>query len=442
MQNSALLRDSLATLPEPKRLQLITEMSDDDAAALLYDWGMWARPNQLFPAGDWTTWLLLAGRGFGKTRTGAEGVRELIKRGYVRIGFIAPTAADIRDVMVEGESGILATSPPWDRPLYEPSKRRLTWPSGAQAAMYSADEPERLRGPQHDALWADELAAWRRPEAWDMAMFGLRLGSRPVALVTTTPKPVRLVRELLSSPSTFITRGSTYDNAANLAPSFVAQIVKKYEGTRLGRQELHAEVLDDNPGALWKREQIDALRVPGYPTLERVVIAIDPAVTSGEDSDETGIIVAGRARIDGETHAFVLDDVSGRYSPNAWAQLVANTFREQQADRVIAEVNNGGDLVEANLRTVDRNLPFTKVHASRGKRVRAEPVAGLYEQGRVHHVGSLDLLEDQMCMWDPNLGEKSPDRMDALVWALTELMLGHPAVADPDFSLDGFSGYA
>ncbi|AWN24672.1 ATP-binding protein [Deinococcus irradiatisoli] len=402
------------------------EMSDEDAAAILYDWQIWARPSQLLPAGDWTTWLLLAGRGFGKTRTGAEGIRELLARGYGRLGLIAPTAADTRDVMVEGESGILATSPPWARPIYEASKRRLTWPNGAQAALYSADEPERLRGPQHDAIWADELAAWRRPEAWDMAMFGLRLGERPLALVTTTPKPVRLVRELLSDPTTFVTRGSTYDNSANLAPSFVAQIVKKYEGTRLGRQELHAELLDDNPGALWKRTQLDALRVDGYPTLERIVIAIDPAVTSSEESDETGIVVAGRAQVNGEAHAFVLDDVSGRYSPNEWAQLVANTFRLQKADRVIAEVNNGGDLVEANLRTVDRNLPFTKVHASRGKRVRAEPIASLYEQGRVHHVGSLDLLEDQLCTWDPTLGEKSPDRLDALVWALTELMLSEP----------------
>ena len=240
-------------------------------------------------------WLLLAGRGFGKTRTGAELVRARVAaRSARRIALVAPTAADARDVMVEGESGILAISPPWDRPRYEPSKRRLTWPNGAVATLYSADEPERLRGPQHDAAWCDELASWRYPEAWDMLMFGLRLGTDPRVVVTTTPRPTKLIRELLADPTVVVTRGTTYENRANLAPDFLEQIVRKYEGTRLGRQELEAEILDDVPGALWSRGVIEAARADSAPHFVRVVVAIDPAATSGEGADETGIIVAGK----------------------------------------------------------------------------------------------------------------------------------------------------
>jgi phage terminase large subunit-like protein len=369
-------------------------------------------------------WLLLAGRGFGKTRTGAEYIRARVKaRSALRIALVAPTAADARNVMVEGESGILAISAPADRPLYEPSKRRLTWPCGAVATLYSADEPERLRGPQHDAAWCDELAAWRYPEAWDMLMLGLRLGQDPRVVVTTTPRPTRLVKSLVADPSAVVTRGSTYENRGNLAPGFIEEIIRKYEGTRLGRQELEAEILDDMPGALWSRGLIEAGRARQAPELTRVVVAIDPAASSGGASDETGIVVAGK---DERGHAWVLADTSGRYSPGDWAKTAIAAFRAHRADRVVAEVNNGGEMVEAMLRMIDANVPFTAVHASRGKQVRAEPVAALYEQGRVHHVGALPQLEDQMCGFaareaDRRLAGGSPDRVDALVWALTDL---------------------
>lgn len=408
-----------------RRLARRAARTDEEAARLAeqlrHDWRRWARPNQLPPRGDWTTWMLLAGRGFGKTRTGAEFVRAEVEAGRAgRVALVAPTAADARDVMVEGESGILAICPPRNRPKYEPSKRRVTWDNGAIATLYSADEPERLRGPQHDLAWPDELAAWRYPETWDMLMFGLRLGARPRAVVTTTPRPTRLIRELIASPTTVVTRGSTYDNRANLAPAFLDTIIRKYEGTRLGRQELYAEVLDDVPGALWTRAMIDAANQPhATPDLVRVVVAIDPAVTSGEDSDETGIIVAG---LDATGLAHVLADRTCRMSPDGWARRAVTAFDEFKADRIVAEVNNGGDLVEATIRTVRRNIPYLKVHASRGKRIRAEPIAALYEQGRVRHAPGLTALEDQMLTFLPEGNEGSPDRVDALVWALTELI--------------------
>jgi phage terminase large subunit-like protein len=407
--------------------KLLERLTDREAEEALYDWRLWARPNQLAPDGDWTTWLLLAGRGFGKTRTGAEFVRAEVEAGRAsRVALVAPTAADARDVMVEGESGILAISPPWNRPVYEPSKRRVTWPNGALATLYSADEPERLRGPQHDLAWPDELAAWRYPETWDMLMFGLRLGARPRVVVTTTPKPTRLIRELIASPSTVVTRGSTFDNRANLAPAFLDSIVRKYEGTRLGRQELYAEVLDDVPGALWARAMLeDAQHTGPVPDLVRVVVAIDPAVTSGEDSDETGIIVAG---VGTDGLVYVLADRTCRMSPDGWATRAIVALDEYKADRIVAEVNNGGDLVEATIRTVRRTVPYTKVNASRGKRVRAEPIAALYEQKRVRHLPGLHALEDQMVTFAPEGSDRSPDRVDALVWALTDL---NPTTAPP-----------
>jgi phage terminase large subunit-like protein len=397
------------------------------ADALETGWVSIARPNQLPPSGDWRVWLLLAGRGFGKTRTGAEWVIERAGSGQAkRLALVAPTAADARDVMVEGESGILAISPPWFMPLYEPSRRRLTWPNGAIATTYSADEPDRLRGPQHDAAWCDEVGAWRFPEAWDMLMFGLRLGTDPRVVVTTTPRPTKLIRELLgrAGKDVVVTRGSTYENRANLAAAFFDQIVRKYEGTRLGRQELDADVLDDVPGALWSREGIEAVRHQRALDLERIVVAIDPAATSGEDADETGIIVAGK---DAQGHGYVLADASGRYAPADWAKTAIALYRAHSADRIVAEVNSGGEMVEATLRMVDPNVPFTSVRASRGKVVRAEPVAALYEQGRVHHVGTFAKLEDQMCSFttdfDRSRAGYSPDRVDALVWALTDLLV-------------------
>jgi phage terminase large subunit-like protein len=407
------------------RHRLIRKLSLKEADRFDYDWTRWARDEQKAPPGDWRVWLLLAGRGFGKTRTGAELVRRRVGMRTARhIALVAPTAADARDVMVEGESGLLAIAPPWNRPEYEPSKRRLTWENGAIATTYSADEPERLRGPQHDFAWCDELAAWRYPEAWDMLMFGLRLGDDPRAVVTTTPRPTKLIKALVADPKVVVTHGSTWDNKDNLAPAFLQQIVRRYEGTRLGRQELEAEILDDVPGALWTHGLIDATRVNTVPSLTRVVVAIDPAVSSDEHADETGIVVAGK---DAAGHGYVLADLSGRYAPTEWARTAIAAYHAHNADRIVAEINNGGEMVEATLRMVDAAVPFAAVHASHGKVARAEPAAALYEQGRVHHLGALPRLEDQMCCfahdYDRQAAGYSPDRVDALVWALTELLV-------------------
>jgi phage terminase large subunit-like protein len=422
----------LASLPEALRHELVAALTGAQAAALLHDWHFWARPNQLPPGGDWRVWLLLAGRGFGKTRTGAELVRARVAAGTARrVALVGATAADIRDVMVEGESGLLAIAPPWDRPRYEPSKRRLSWANGAVATTFSADEPDRLRGPQHDFAWCDELAAWRYPEAWDMLMFGLRLGADPRVVVTTTPRPVPLIRSLVADRGTVVTRGTTAENRANLAPAFLSQIVRKYEGTRLGRQELDAEILEDVPGALWRRGLIESGRVREAPPLVRIVVAIDPAASSGAEADETGIIVAGRtaASASGNEPAqgYVIDDRSGRLAPIDWAREAVAAYRRHKADRIVAEINNGGEMVEATLRMIDPTVAFAAVHASRGKAVRAEPVAALYEQGRMHHVGCFPALEDQMCGFTADLDRAaaghSPDRVDALVWACSALLV-------------------
>lgn len=404
------------------------------ANSLQTSWLAMARPNQLPPPGNWRVWLLLAGRGFGKTRSGAEWVCEQVAAGRAkRVALVAPTAADARDVMVEGESGILAISPEWNLPAYEASKRRLKWPNGAIATTYSADEPERLRGPQHDAAWCDELAAWRYPEAWDQLMFGLRLGKNPQVVVTTTPKPVRLIRELLKRADVAVTRGSTRENAENLAPAFLDEIVGRYAGTRLGRQELDAELLDDVPGALWAREAIDRAHLSHAPALVRVVVAIDPAGSAHEGSDETGIIVAGMAGKEG----YVLADLSGRYQPHDWARRAVEAFHSYKADRIIAETNFGGAMVESTLRAIDSSIPFKAVTASRGKVLRAEPIAAMYEQGRIHHIGSLPSLEDQMCGFsndfDRAVAGYSPDRVDALVFALSELLASASAQGWIDF---------
>lgn len=350
-------------------------------------------------------------------------MRDRVQQGlWGRVALVARTAADVRDVMVEGESGILAISPPWFMPRYEPSKRRLTWPNGAIATTYSGDKPDQLRGPQHDGAWLDELAAWRYPEAFDQVMFGLRLGDNPQWIGTTTPRATKLIRDLLKDKSVVITKGTTYENRANLAPPTMQQFERKYAGTRLGRQELDGVVLDDVPGALWTLGLIDTLRVYEHPDLVRVVVAIDPSVSSGEDSAEAGIIVAAKG---GDGHGYVLDDVSMRDTPAKWGLEAIAAYNKFEADRIVAEDNNGGDMIEQVLRSVvktgERMPPYSKVHASRGKLTRAEPVSALYEQGLIHHVGSFAELEDQMTTWIP--GEKSPDRMDALVWAFTELMV-------------------
>jgi len=342
---------------------------------------------------------------------------------YNRIALIGETAADVRDVMIEGRSGILTISRPDFRPIYTPSKRRLTWPNGVIATTYSADDPEQLRGPEHDFAWGDEIGKWRYQAAWENMSLGLRLGKSPRAIATTTPRITPLMRDIIRDPSTLITRGTTYDNAENLSPEFLTRIIKKYEGTRLGRQELLAEMLEDIEGALWTHALIDRHRVRSIPeNLARVVVAIDPAATSGEESDETGIIVAGS--IPGErSHGYVIADRSMRGSPIEWATAAIEAYREFNADRIVAETNNGGEMIETVLRSIDPNIPYTSVRASRGKRTRAEPISALYEQGLIHHVGVFAALEDQMTTWTPDQNQ-SPDRMDALVWAMTELLLG------------------
>lgn len=436
---------------------------------------MWARPEQLQPGTPgaiplpvvdgqlqtWRTWLVMAGRGFGKTRTGAEWVRDETEAGRRRRwAFVAATPADYRDTMVEGESGILAVSRRDFMPKWEPSKRRLTWPNGAIALCFSAEKPRALRGPQHDGAWCDELAAWTYPQdTWDNLQFGLRLGGAiagiaPQACVTTTPRPIPLVKQLLADVGkhrgVVLSRGSTYVNQDNLDPAFLAYVLGRYEGTRLGQQELHAQLLEDNPGALWHRDQIEAARIgPGaLPDLSRVAIAIDPAGGSNPRNNETGIIAGGIASCwckgKAEVHAFIVEDLSGRWTPGDWGQRVVAAYHRLKADRIVAEVNQGGALVEANIRAMEggKNLPYRALSASKGKFTRAEPVAALYEQGKVHHVGLLGPLEDQLCQWDPKgaaddmdtdpasavkerarQGSTSPDRLDALVWLLTDLML-------------------
>lgn len=398
-------------------MSLLSRLSNEEAAQLRYMWEFWARPEQVAPPDPWSIWLIKAGRGWGKTRVGAEWVRSM-KDSVGRIALIGPTAADVRDVMVDGDSGIIPISPPWDKPEYQPSKRRVVWQNGSVAYMYSADEPERLRGPQHGAAWCDEAGSWRYPDTWDMMMFGLRLGKNPKVTVTTTPRPTPLLKQIQQAPGVVITRGTTYENRANLAASFFQSIITKYEGTRLGRQELEGHDLDDSPGAMWNRDNIDKFRIRKALDMVRIVVAVDPAVSSGDDSDETGIVVVGK---DEFGHGYVLEDCTMKGTPDEWGRAVIQAMQRHQADRIVAESNQGGDMVRYVLETIDKNVPLKMVRASRGKVSRAEPISALYEQGKVHHVGVFHKLEDQMCTWEP--GMPSPDRMDALVWGMTELMI-------------------
>jgi phage terminase large subunit-like protein len=435
----ALRNSDLKSIP----LDALEDLTDEEADLLLHTWELWARPNQLEPEGDWTTWLILAGRGFGKTRTGSETINKWVKSGkYGRIALVAEDSADARDVMVEGESGILACSTADTMPKYEPSKRRLTWPNGAVATLFSAEDYDSLRGPQFDAAWCDELCKWRyAQEAWDNLQFGLRLGDHPKQIVTTTPRPMKLLKDIILRSDTHVTRGNTRENLINLAPPFVTAVIAKYEGTRIGRQELEAEILDDVPGALWSRSLIEEMRLKPVNSIEpirlpdfrRIVVAVDPAVSSGENSNETGIVVAA---IDEFGRGYVLDDCSLMGSPDEWGKAVVMAYDKWGADMVVYETNQGGAMVSsvitscalalkvAGMRTSDF-VPMTGVHASRGKFTRAEPVSALYEQKRVRHVGFFATLEDQMCEYTPQVSMGySPDRMDALVWALTYLMVG------------------
>lgn len=413
---------------QPPEIQtaILTDLSDAELAELEYDWRFWARPEQIAPDSDWLTWVINAGRGFGKTRAGSEWVREQVETGRQRIALIGETYKDLVEVMCFGDSGIASVFPEHQRPRIVANPNvQITFHTGAIALGYNATQPAQLRGPQFDAAWCDELAKWRYArETWDMLQFGLRLGEKPQALVTTTPRPIPILREIIADPTTVTTRGSTFDNAGNLAGSFLRKIRERYEGTRLGRQELNAEILDDLPGALWTRDMIEAARIKEAPDLRRIVVAVDPSGTGGseDDGDSIGIVVAGIG-IDGR--GYVLADRTCKLSPDGWGRQAVKAYHEFGADRIVAERNYGGAMVEHVIRTVDKKVSYKEVVASRGKVARAEPVAALYEQRRISHVGGFAELEDQMCLIGPEgyIGEGSPDRADALVWALTELML-------------------
>lgn len=417
--------ETLASLPADQRADFVAKLTSHEREALLHNWrGFLARPEQIMPDGDWAIWLVLAGRGFGKTRTGAEAVREEVEANRSgQIGLIAETAADARDVMV---AEIMRVFPKAERPTYTASRRRVDFQNGAYAITYNATEPDQLRGPQHDFLWHDELAKWRYArDTWDQAQFGLRLGQNPRQIVTTTPRPIELVKAIVAGQEgrVHVTRGRTMDNRSNLAAGFIDRIQQRYAGTRLGRQELDAEILGDLPGALWSLSTLDAYRLRTKPDLHRIVVAVDPAVTATEESDYHGIIVAGVA---GDQRGVVIEDASLRGGPLDWAKRAVSLYRTHGADGIVVEVNQGGDMVAHTLRTVDPNVNIIEVRASRGKHVRAEPIAALYEQGRVAHVGAFPELEGQMTQMTSEgyQGDGSPDRVDALVWALTDLFPG------------------
>lgn len=436
------VRESSAT-----RSDIESSLRALDAALLehlLHDWEVWAREDQLPPMdGDWRTWLILGGRGAGKTRTGAEWVRAqalglapFASEPVGRIALVAETYHDARAVMVEGVSGLLAVHRAQERPTFYASRNEVVWPNGSIAQLFSAEDPDGLRGPQFGAAWCDEIAKWRRAgETWDMLQFGLRLGSLPRAVVTTTPRANSILKGLLNDPTVAVSRARTRDNAANLAGSFLAEMERRYAGTELGRQELEGELIEELKGTLWQRAWIDEHRCSAAPELRRVVVGVDPPVTTGEQADACGIVVVG---LGGAERAYVLADESVQgLAPNEWARAVLGAYQRFAADRIVAEVNQGGDLVETVIRHIDRNVAITKVHATRGKWLRAEPVAALYAEGRVAHVGELPALEDEMLGFgaDGRVGGRSPDRLDALVWAVTELMRHQTDAPEPRLRL-------
>jgi len=415
----------------------LAELSKAQLAEILAHWPLWARADQLPPAAardgePWRVWLYMGGRGAGKTRAGAEWVRAkalgLLPLGAVaarRIALIGETIAEVRSVMIEGVSGVLSVHRGNERPRFAPSKGQLVWPSGAIAQMFSAEDPDGLRGPQFDAAWCDEVAKWRHPQkTWDMLQLALRLGEQPQMVATTTPRPIPLIKKLPNDAGTVVTRAATAENAENLAPTFLAEMTRRYAGTALGRQELLGELVNDTSGALWRRDWIEAQRVASAPELNAIVVAVDPPVTATAASDACGIVVAG---LGPDGRAYVIDDrtLQGR-EPQVWARAVIAAYRDYLADRVVAEINQGGDLVVTVLRQIDPNVAVRTVRATRGKWLRAEPVAALYAEGRVAHAGTFAALEDQMCAFgaDGLAKGRSPDRLDALVWALTDLMVG------------------
>jgi phage terminase large subunit-like protein len=398
--------------------EAIERLSDAELAELAYDWRLWARPEQLPPPGDWVTWLILGGRGSGKTRAGAEWVRQLAAGGVGPIALVGETITEAIAVMILGPSGIMAATPPDERPKL--SGATLHWPNRVEAMVLGASDPERFRGPQFAAAWCDEVGKWPNAEAaWDMLQFGLRLGAQPRQLATTTPRPTKLLKRLLADRLTVVTRMTTAENRRHLATSFLSAVVARYEGSVLGRQELDGELIEDFSGALWRREMF--LPLDDAP-LGRIVVAIDPPATSNAQSDGCGIVVAGRS----EKGAAVLADLTLKpATPLAWARRAIAAFHAHEADCIVAETNQGGEMVKAVLAQVDADVPVRMVHATRGKWLRAEPVAALYAQGRVRHAPGLTALEDEMCALGAN-GQSdghSPDRVDALVWAVTELML-------------------
>ncbi len=436
--------DWIASAAPQIRTEFLDSLSDEALAALPYLFEFWALPHQLPPEGNWRSWVVMGGRGAGKTRAGAEWVRSMVEGALPedhgrarRIALVGETFDQVRDVMIFGDSGILAVSPPDRRPEWQATRRRLVWPNGAIAEAHSASSPEGLRGPQFDAAWVDELAKWKQAEeAWDMLQFGLRLGKMPQQVVTTTPRNVAVLKQILSAPSSVVTSAPTEANRAHLADNFLADVRARYGNTSLGRQELDGVLLDDIEGALWTREILDGSRVVDVPDLDRVVVAVDPAVSSGKSSDACGIVVVG-AQLQGppeDWRAYVLEDatISGA-SPRGWAEAAVAAFERHEADKIVAEINQGGDLVEQLIRQVAPLTPFGALRASRGKVARAEPVAALYEQGRVRHAGELSALEDQMVMLTTQgfQGRGSPDRVDALVWAIKELMLSGQGDAPP-----------
>lgn len=398
--------------------------------ALLGLWEIWAREEQLPPEAAWRNWLILGGRGAGKTRAGAEWVRGIalgrkcFGEAARQIALVGETLADVREVMIEGVSGLLAVHTRWERPLWEPSRRRIEWKNGAVAYAFSADDPESLRGPQFEAAWCDELCKWRRAEAaFDMLQFGLRLGQNPRAAITTTPRPTPLLKRLLADPATLLSRTATKANAFQLAPQFLEQMLARYAGTRLGRQELDGELIEARADSLFPRERIERARVETHPSLARIVVAIDPPASSREGADACGIVAAG---VDDDGKVFVLaDESAGGLSPLQWASRAIALYRRLEADRIVVEVNQGGEMARAVLAETDASVPIAEVRATRGKVLRAEPVAALYEQGRVAHVGAFSLLEDEMADFgaDGLSNGRSPDRLDALVWAITSLVL-------------------
>jgi phage terminase large subunit-like protein len=462
---AARLRNVLnASIASGRLPEVLNELTAAELEFIAHDWQLWARDDQLAPLSvascdsppgsrpqgaalpdersaneneNWRVWLLLGGRGSGKTRAGAEWVRSLalassdspsgsrLHDAKVRIALVGKTLADVRNVMIEGQSGLLAIHPAHERPDFEPSKRRLTWPNGAVAELFSADEAEALRGPQFTAAWCDELAKWRNAEkAWDMLQFALRLGDAPRACVTTTPRATKLLKKIIADDATVTVNLATADNATNLAPTFLAEMTRRYAGSAIGRQELLGEIVEDASDGLWRRHWIEEARVSNAPEMQRIVVALDPPVTATAASDACGIVVAG---LGVDRRAYVLADrtVQGR-TPELWARAALGAYDDFEADRMVAEVNQGGDLVISVLQQFRENFPVVKVRATRGKWVRAEPVAALYAEGRVAHVGRFDALEDQMCAFgsDGTVKGRSPDRADALVWAITDLLLG------------------